>query len=115
MTDEAETPPTTDEAEMLPPPELALAADHVENSTDATRGEPLAVRAQKRQIELRAALEKLGVDEPSRKDIELAIWSIETLLPADASPLSHVTASDLSRALERSKHLGETAPATDNA
>jgi hypothetical protein len=106
MTDEAQTPPTT---------EPAVLANHVENSTDATRGEPLLVRAQKRRVELQAACEKLGVEEPARKAIELAVASIDALLLGDAAHLSHATSAELSRLLETSKHLGETAPTNDNA
>ena len=104
MTDEAETPPTT---------EPAIGADHVENSTDATRGEPLAIRAQKRKLELQAAGEKLGVEEPARRAIDLAVATIDSLLLGDAAHPSHATSVDLSRVLERSKHLGETAPTID--
>jgi hypothetical protein len=106
MTDEAQMPPTT---------EPAIAANHVENSTDATRGEPLAIRAQKRKLELQAASEKLGVEEPARKAIDLAVASIDALLLGDATHLSHATSQELSRLLESSKHLGETAPTIDQA
>jgi hypothetical protein len=101
MTDEAQTPATTQPAALAP---------HMENSTDATRGEPLATRAQKRKVELQAAADKLGADVPSRKDIELAIASIDALLLGDAAHLSHATSAELSRLLESSKHLGEDAP-----
>jgi hypothetical protein len=100
MTDEAQTPPTTQPAALAP---------HIENSTDATRGEPLATRAHKRKLELQAAADKLGPEVPSRKDIELAIASIDALLLGDAAHLSHATSAELSRLLESSKHLGENA------
>ena len=84
---------------------------HLENSTDATRGEPLAVRAQKRRAELATALEKLPVGElRARNDIELALSSIDELLTGDLVRLSDVTAADLNRLLERTKHLAETTP-----
>jgi hypothetical protein len=101
---------TTPDDASTPTAEIAV-ADHIENSTDATRGEPLATRAEKRKLELQAALEGLGVGEPARKDIELAIASIEALLTGESAQLSNATAVQLSRVLERSKHLGETAQA----
>jgi hypothetical protein len=85
----------------------------VENSTDATRGEPLALRAQKRRAELAKALERLPVDElRARNDIEIALASIDELLTGDLDRLSDTTAADLSRLLERTKHLAETTPRT---
>jgi hypothetical protein len=92
--------------------ELPRAPTRVENSTDATRGEPLAVRAQKRKAELEAALEKLPVhDLRARNDIALALGTVEGLLTGDLENLSHATGSALSRWLENSKHLAETTPA----
>jgi hypothetical protein len=81
----------------------------IENSTDATRGEPLAMRAQKRRAELEAALAKLSADDRSRGDIELAVASIDALLTGDVNNLGDATAADLSRLLEGSKHLAESA------
>ena len=93
------------------PIEPATVPMHVENSTDATRGEPLAVRAQKRRAELAQALEKLPSDETrKRSDIEIALGAVDELLTGDVEHLSNVTAADLSRWLESSKHLAETCP-----
>jgi hypothetical protein len=87
------------------------APKHVENSTDATRGEPLALRAQKRRLELDQALAKLpDEDKRARNDIEIVMASIDGLLTGDVDHLSDSTAADLSRLLESSKHLAETAP-----
>jgi hypothetical protein len=81
---------------------------HVENSTDATRGEPLAMRAQKRKGELEAALAKLPADEQrARGDVETAIGSITALLTGDVDHMAETTAAELSRLLESSKHLAE--------
>jgi hypothetical protein len=81
---------------------------HVENSTDATRGEPLAMRAQKRKAELEAALAKLPADaQRARGDVETAIGSIAALLTGDVDHMAEATAADLSRLLENSKHLAE--------
>jgi len=87
------------------------AAKHIENSTDANRGEPLAMRAQKRQAELATALEKLPIEEQrARNDIELAMSSFDSLLTGDVDHLSGATAAELSRLLENVKHVAETAP-----
>ena len=107
MTDEARMPTTTD---------LNTIAARVENSTDATRGEPLATRAQKRKVELQAALEKLGAGQlRARTDIELAVASIDALLSGDPDHLSHSTSAELNRLLEASKHLAESTPPTERA
>src|SRR5512140_137883 len=80
-----------------------------ENSTDATRGEPLAMRARKRKAELEKALKLLPADEVRpRKDIELALGSVDDLLTGDSKHLSDSTASALNRWLETTKHLAET-------
>jgi hypothetical protein len=81
-----------------------------ENSIDATRGEPLGVRAQKRRAELTKALEELPVNElRSRNDIELALAAFDELLTGDLDRLSDATGTSLSNLLERTKHLAETA------
>ena len=84
---------------------------HIENSTDATRGEPLHVRAEKRKAELEAALAKLPVEDlRARNDIEVVLGSFTTLLTGNVEHLSDTTASELNRLLENSKHLAELAP-----
>src|SRR6185436_560815 len=86
---------------------------HVENTTDATRGEPLAVRAQKRRAELAAALQKLPADElRARGDIELALSLVDGLMTGDVEKLSDATASGLNHWLEHTKHLAEVTPPT---
>jgi len=82
-----------------------------ENTTDATRGEPLAVRAQKRRDELVAALQQLPADKlRARGDIELALTTVDGLLTGDVEKLSDATASGLNTWLEHTKHLAEVAP-----
>ena len=84
---------------------------HVENSTDATRGEPLAMRAQKRKLELEQALEKHPAEDVrARNDINVAVASFNALLTGDVDHLSDTTAAELSRLLESSKHLAEVNP-----
>jgi len=86
------------------------AAAHGENSTDVTRGEPLALRAQKRKAELEVVLQKLPEDElRARNYIELALTSVDALT-GDLENLSDATASELSRWLEHTKHLAEVTP-----
>ena len=85
----------------------------VENSTDATRGEPLAIRAQKRKLELERALERHPAEDMrARNDINVAVASINALLTGDVDHLSDATAAELSRVLESSKHLAEVNPAS---
>ena len=82
-----------------------------ENSTDATRGEPLAMRAQKRKLELERALEKRPAEDVrGRNDINVAVASFNALLTGDVDHLSDTTAAELSRLLESSKHLAEVNP-----
>jgi len=81
-----------------------------QNSTDATRGEPLAERAQQRRAELATALEKIPPEQiRARNDIELALATVDGLLTGDASHLTDATAADISRWLELNKHLAEQA------
>ena len=94
-----------------PPSKQAPPTKHVENSTDATRGEPLAMRAQKRKLELERALEKCPAEDArARNDINVAVASIDALLTGDVDHLSDTTAAELSRLLESSKHLAEVHP-----
>ena len=63
---------------QAPRTETPRAAAHGENGTDATRGEPLALRAQKRKDELEVALQKLPEDElRARNDIALELTSVD--------------------------------------
>ena len=83
----------------------------IENTTDATRGEPLALRAAKRKAELEAALVAVPADdERARGDIEIALGALSELMAGDIKHLSHVTSAELSRWLEATKHLAETTP-----
>ncbi len=84
---------------------------HVVNSTDATRGEPLALRALKRQSELEAALDKLPAGEQrARNDIEVALAALAGFLTGDLDHMTEATAADLNRVLEGCKHIAEVAP-----
>ena len=89
----------------------AHAPTHIENSTDATRGEPLAMRARMRKAELEIARDKLPASAVRmRMDIELALESVNALLTGDTTKLSDATASELSHWLEHTKHFAEKTP-----
>jgi hypothetical protein len=88
---------------------MTTKASHVENTTDATRGEPLVLRAQKRKAELEAALDEIPEGERrARDDIGQAIASVDSLLTGDLEHLSDIVARDLNGWLERTKHLAIT-------
>jgi hypothetical protein len=99
---------TVSNAQLTPQVHAPL---HIENSTDATRGEPIVPRVQARRAELQVALQKLAADElRARNDIQLALSSVDALLTGDLEKLSDVTAFELNRWLEHTKHLAEIAP-----
>lgn len=78
------------------------------NSTDATQGEPLAVRAMARRDELVKIQGALAKDRKTEaNDLQLAIDTVNGLLTGDTEHLTETTASDLNRWLEETKHLGE--------
>ncbi len=84
-----------------------------ENSTDATRGEPLVQRAQTRQRELAVRLALLPEEDVrGRTDIETALSTVAGLLTGDLDQISNMTAQALDRWLEANKHLAETAADT---
>lgn len=111
------TPHTTHVTHPAPHTREARPAKKVENSTDATQGEPLAVRAAARRVELEAALAKLPAHElRARTDIEMALAAITALLVGDPDHPSESTAAAINTWLESSKHLAETAkPAKSRA
>ena len=83
----------------------------VENTTDATRGEPLVMRARIRRAELEKALGLLPTDQArARTDIEMALAEVNQWLAGDVEHLAHVTAAVLNTWLERTKHLAEVTP-----
>jgi hypothetical protein len=88
------------------------ASDSTENTTDATRGQPLALRAQKRSAELEALVLDLPAGDMLRSEIDLALSAVSQLLTGNLDDLAATTAVELNRWLENTKHLGEvTAPA----
>ena len=80
----------------------------LENTTDATRGQPLAARVLARKDELEDALADLGpYDVLLRQAIETALATVYALMTGDLAHPSDVVARDLNRWLERNKHLAQ--------
>ena len=80
----------------------------IRNSTDATRGQPLAARVLARKNELEDALADLGPhDTLLRQAIETALATVYMLVTGDLAHPSDVIARDLNRWLERNKHLAQ--------
>jgi hypothetical protein len=80
----------------------------LENSVDATRGQPLAMRVLARKDELEDALAELGPhDVIERQAIETALTTVYLLMTGDLAHPSDVVARNLSGWLERNKHLGQ--------
>ncbi len=80
----------------------------IANTTDATRGQPLAARVYQRKDELEDALADLGPHDCLLKQaIETALATIYSLMTGDMVHLSDVIARDLNRWLERNKHLAQ--------
>jgi len=81
------------------------------NSTDATRGQPLGFRILARKDELEDALADLGPhgNTLTRQAIATALATVYALMTGDIAHPSDVVARDLTRWLERNKHLAENA------
>lgn len=80
----------------------------IRNTTDATRGQPLASRVLARKDELEDALADLGPhDGLLRVAIETALATVYALMTGDLAHPSAVIAQDLSRWLERNKLLAQ--------
>lgn len=84
----------------------ALLNGCIENSTDATRGQPLAVRVLARKDELESELANCGTHETLMKQaIETALATVYSLMTGDLAHPCDVVARGLNRWLERNKHL----------
>ena len=78
----------------------------LDNSTDATRGQPLWARVLARKNELEDALADLGPhDAAERSAIETALTTVYALMTGDLAHPSDVVARGLSDWLERNKYL----------
>lgn len=78
----------------------------IENSTDATRGQPLAARVLARKAELEDALADCGPHEVLRRTaLETALATVYALITGDLAHPPDVIARALNDWLERNKHL----------
>ena len=78
----------------------------ITNSTDATRGQPLAARVLARKDELEDALAELGPrDMLLRQAIQTALATVYALMTGDLAHPPAVIARALNNWLERNKHL----------
>src|SRR5438552_10532021 len=83
-------------------------SSRLENTTDETRGQPLAARVLARKDELEDALAELGPrDGLERIAIETALATVYALMTGDLAHPSEVVARDLNSWLERNKHLAQ--------
>jgi hypothetical protein len=78
----------------------------IENTTDATRGQPLAARVLARKNELEDALADCGPhDVWQRSAIETALTGCYALITGDLAHPPQVVARALNAWLERNKHI----------
>ena len=83
-------------------------SQRLDNTTDATRGQPLWARVLARKDELEDALAELGPhDAIERAAIETALATVYALMTGDLAHPSDVVAHSLNRWLERNKHLAQ--------
>ena len=79
----------------------------IENTVEATRGQPLIARVLARKIELEDALADCApYDETQRKAIETALAAVYGLITGDLAHPPRVVARALSAWLERNKYVG---------
>ena len=79
----------------------------MENTVDATRGQPLALRILARKDELEDALAELGpYDTVERQAIETALSAVYMLMTGNLAHPPAAVAFELNRWLERTKYLG---------
>jgi hypothetical protein len=85
----------------------AVLNSRIENTTDATRGQPLAARVLARKDELEDALADCGPhDHLQRNAIETALTTVYSLMTGDLAHPPEVVARALSAWLERNKYIG---------
>jgi hypothetical protein len=83
---------------------------HYVNSVDSTSGQPIVVRVMVRKQELETALAALAAEDArERADLDLALSTVGAMLTGDLANVPHVVVVDMSRWLERTKHLAERA------
>lgn len=77
-----------------------------ENSTDASRGQPLAQRVLARKDELEAALANCSEhDLPLKTALDTALATVHQMMTGDLAHPSEVVARSMNDWLERNKHL----------
>jgi hypothetical protein len=78
----------------------------IENTTDATRGQPLAARVRARKDELEDALADCGASQlPRRSALQTALATVHALMTGDLVHRPELIARALNAWLERNKHL----------
>jgi hypothetical protein len=78
----------------------------IENTTDATRGQPLAARVLARKNELEDALADCGSSQVLRRTaLQTALATVYALMTGDLAHPPEVIAYALNAWLERNKHL----------
>jgi len=78
----------------------------IENTTDATRGQPLAARVLARKAELEDAIADVAPYEVQRRTtLETALATVYALMTGDLAHPSDVIGRALNNWLERNKHL----------
>jgi len=84
----------------------AIAYGKTENTTDATRGQPLAARVLARKDELEDALANCSVHQVLRRTaLTTALATVYALITGDLAHPPDVVAHALNAWLERNKHL----------
>lgn len=87
---------------------IPSATEGFSNTTDATRGQPLAARVMQRKIELEDALADSDPHDPVTKvAIETALATVYQLMTGDLAHPSAMVARDLNTWLERNKFLAQ--------
>ncbi len=80
------------------------------NSSDATTGQPMVLRILARKEELEGRLLTLRTDDlHARQEIYNALATIGELLTGDLEHIPPIVVADMSRWLERNKHVAESA------
>ncbi len=77
------------------------------NTTDATVGQSLRTRVETRKAEIEIAISNSTLDTRTRRDLELALGEVQSLLTGDLDRIPKVVAIELNTWLEASKHLDE--------
>lgn len=78
----------------------------IDNTTDATRGQPLCARVLARKVELEDELADCGRHDAMRRTaLETALAGVYSLITGDLAHPPAVIAQALNNWLERNKHL----------